>query len=77
MRLRYTGALPTTLIGVGSLDPGDVFEVPDDQAERWTRRADVEEAPAETPPTKSRKALKSTDPTTAPKEGSSGVPDDH
>lgn len=84
MRLRYTGAQPTTFIGVGGLDPGDAFDVPDDEAERWLRRPDVDEAPAAAPTVKPRKAPKppaSTEETNAasaaPEEVSGAVPDDH
>lgn len=76
MKLRYTGALPITFIGVGSLDPGSEFEVPDDQAERWSRRSDVEEVPAETPPTKSRKTSDKTAVPADTKESTDGVSDD-
>lgn len=84
MRLRYTGALPTTFIGVAALDPGDEFDLPDDQAERWLRRPDVEEVPADTPPARPRKTPKTPTPTdkqtaasAAPEEESGVVPDDH
>jgi hypothetical protein len=81
MRLRYAGAQPVTFIGVGALNPDDVFEVPDDQADGWLRRADVEEAAADTQTAKARKAPKT--PTdkhiaapAAPEEAP-GVPHDH
>jgi hypothetical protein len=42
--LRYTGNGPTTFsdLRIGMVEPGDVFGVPDDQAEAYTRRADIE-----------------------------------
>lgn len=42
--LRYTGNGPTTFsdLRIGMVEPGDVFGVPDDQAEPYTRRADIE-----------------------------------
>jgi hypothetical protein len=43
-RLRYTGVQATTFHapGVGHLEPGAEFEVPACDAERFTRRADVD-----------------------------------
>lgn len=45
-RLRYTGELPKSFTEneVGEAAPGDVFEVPVDQAERYLRRPDIEDA---------------------------------
>lgn len=45
-RLRYTGERPQAFTehGVGHLEPGAEFEVPEDQAERYLRRGDVEDA---------------------------------
>lgn len=47
MKLRYTG--PDTIsfltAGVGEVEPGAQFTVPDEIAEAFTRRADVEEVP--------------------------------
>lgn len=42
--LRYTGEYPTTFaeFRIGMVEPGDEFGVPDDQAETYTRRADIE-----------------------------------
>ena len=48
VRLRYTGDQATTFPhhGIGEIEPGGTFEVPAGDAERFTRRADVEpEAP--------------------------------
>lgn len=44
--LRYTGDGPTTFADfrIGMVEPGDEFGVPDDQAEAYTRRADIEVA---------------------------------
>jgi hypothetical protein len=44
VRLRYTGEHPVSFTGhgVGHVEPGDEFEVPADDAGRFTRRADVE-----------------------------------
>lgn len=54
--LRYIGERPTTFsdFRIGMVETGDVFGVPDDQAEAYTRRADIEvvgepEATAEAP----------------------------
>lgn len=45
-RLRYTGKHPKTFIdhGIGEVDEGAEFDVPVDQAERFTRRSDIEHA---------------------------------
>lgn len=51
MRLRYVGAGSTTFIGVGEVEPGAEFVVPDNQAEGFLRRPDVEEAPPQPDPT--------------------------
>lgn len=42
-RFRYTGTHATVFItgGVGEVQPGDTFEVPDDIAEQFSRRDDV------------------------------------
>ena len=42
--LRYIGERPTTFsdLRIGIVETGDVFGVPDDQAEPYTRRADIE-----------------------------------
>lgn len=89
MLLRYVGVQATTFMTVGELQPGVEFDVPDDQAEGFLRRADVEEAPPSAPPpqpaAKPRKAAKSASTTeqldaavAAPEEGESrAVPDDH
>lgn len=47
MRLRYTGPVPTTFVthGVGEVDTGGEFEVPDDEAVGFLARPDVELAP--------------------------------
>lgn len=43
-RLRFTGEEPVTFHhpGVGYTEPGGEFTVPEEDAERFTRRADVE-----------------------------------
>lgn len=46
VRLRYTGTHPQAFTEAGHLEPGDEFEVPEDQAERYLRRPDIEEAEA-------------------------------
>jgi hypothetical protein len=45
VKLRYTGPLTVTFhtAGVGEVEPGAEFTVPDDLAESFTRRSDVEE----------------------------------
>ena len=45
-KLRYTGerAQAFTEHGIGELQPGDEFTVPADQATRYTRRPDIEDA---------------------------------
>lgn len=47
MKLRYTGPNTITFLtaGVGEVEPGAEFTVPDDSAEVFTRRADIEEVP--------------------------------
>lgn len=42
--LRYIGGNSTTFQGIGEVEPGDVFAVPDSEAEGYTRRSDVEYA---------------------------------
>jgi hypothetical protein len=44
VRLRYTGTYQKTFMdhGIGQVEEGAEFDVPEDQAERFTRRADVE-----------------------------------
>lgn len=79
MRLRYIGAGPITFAEAGELEPGDEFTVPDDQADGYLRRADIEEAPPEPEPDPApakapRKASKTTPTDTAaasaaPEEG--------
>lgn len=65
MRLRYIGAGPVTFVEAGELEPGDEFTVPDDLADGWLRRADIEETPSEPEPepapARSRKAPKITE----------------
>lgn len=66
MRLRYTGAQATTFMSVGEFQSGDVFTVPDEQAEGFLRRPDVEEAPDPEPepgPAAKLRKPKSTAPT--------------
>jgi hypothetical protein len=48
VRLRYTGDQATTFThhGIGEVEPGAEFEVPAADAQRFTRRADVELAEA-------------------------------
>lgn len=45
MKLRYVGVTPITFIteGVGEVEPGDEFSVPDELASAFLSRADVEE----------------------------------
>jgi hypothetical protein len=47
MRLRYIGVSPVAFNHpmVGAVEPGDEFEVPDDQTEPLLRRADVVQVP--------------------------------
>jgi hypothetical protein len=40
--LRYTGVQATTFMDAGHVEPGGKFEVPDEAAERYLRRPDVE-----------------------------------
>lgn len=44
--LRYTGERKQafTELGIGELEKGAEFNVPEDQAERYLRRADIEDA---------------------------------
>ena len=81
MRLRYVGAQATTFIGVGEVEPGALFDVPDDQAQGFLRRPDVVEGPPVSAPepdlapaaAKTRKTAKTTDQqiaaVAAPEEG--------
>lgn len=64
--LRYTGELAKTFLDhcIGQVEPGGTFEVPAGEAERFTRRADVEVAEAAPPKAVKAKA--------APKEEASG-----
>ena len=50
MRLRYIGAGPVTFVEEGELEPGAEFTVPDDEADGWLRRDDIEETPSEPEP---------------------------
>lgn len=45
-RLRYTGSRRQSFTenGVGEVEAGAEFEVPEDQAERYLRRGDIEDA---------------------------------
>jgi hypothetical protein len=66
VRLRYIGASPITFVEAGELEPGAEFNVPDDQADGYLRRDDIEEAPPEpepdpAPAKASRKASKPTE----------------
>jgi hypothetical protein len=48
--LRYTGPGPVLFTSIGlEVAPGDEFEVPDEGAEAFTRRADIEAAAPERP----------------------------
>ena len=48
MKLRYVGITPVTFTqsSVGEVAPGDVFEVPDDQAEAFLAHGLIEQVPA-------------------------------
>lgn len=48
-RIRYHGAYPTTFLDVGPVVSGQIFPVRDDEAERYTRRADCSLEPDEDP----------------------------
>lgn len=51
MRLRYTGASPVSFVTLGfGVEPGEEFEVPDEVAAGFIRRADIEVADAPKPP---------------------------
>lgn len=45
MKLRYTGPSATTFSGIGEVLVGAVFEVPDEDAEAYTGRGDIEIVP--------------------------------
>lgn len=47
MRVRYTGPIPTMFIGVGEVEPGGEFDVPDEVADRYLQHGHIE--PAGTP----------------------------
>lgn len=73
MLLRYTGPVPVTFVGLGvTVEPGDTFEAPDEQAAAFTARADVEQAPAE-PKARSRRA-KADDPPAPDPAGDPATP---
>lgn len=44
VKLRYTGERPVSFLdhGIGTVEKGGEFEVPAEEAERFTRRSDVE-----------------------------------
>lgn len=56
MKLRYTGPIATTFITarVGVVEPGGEFEVPDEMAEQFTRRPDIEQVAEQTKTTASK-----------------------
>lgn len=61
MRLRYTGPLTVTFhtAGVGEVEPGAEFTVPDEMVESFTCRSDIEEVAAasvEVRPTNKKKS---------------------
>lgn len=64
MRLRYVGATPTTFItgSVGSVEPGDEFNVPDELASAFQARADVEEVAEKVAEKVTRKRSRSEEP---------------
>lgn len=76
MKLRYTGPAPTTFMthGVGEIDTGSEFEVPDDEAQSFLARPDVEPV-AESPRalTKGRKQ----DPQVLPAPADGQTPDNN
>lgn len=46
MRLRYTGAIPVMFTtAVGEVEPDAEFDVPDDEADAYTGRPDIEQVP--------------------------------
>lgn len=53
--LRYTGPIATEFYdgerSLGEIAPGGEFDVPDEIAERFTRRGDVEDVTVDGPPT--------------------------
>lgn len=48
--LRYTGVQAVTFIGYGEVMPGGTFPVPDEDAEKFTGRTDIEIVPPEPEP---------------------------
>lgn len=57
MRLRYTGPVPITFPAVGvETEPGDEFDVPDEDAAGFLSRADVESVPDPEPEAEAPKA---------------------
>lgn len=66
MLLRYTGPGPVTFTDprVGEVHPGDVFEVPDDEADAFTSRADV--GPNTAPPRPRTRRTAPPDPAPSP-----------
>lgn len=84
MLLRYVGPHPITFADprVGEVTPGQEFETPDDLADSFTSRADVEQVEA-APAPRTRKAKAAaglpSDDTTAQttEEAGDAVPDDH
>lgn len=71
MKLRYTGIIPTTFIGLGrEVQPDEVFDVLDEESEGLLVRSDIEEV-------KEPKPAKKTAPKPPTKETPDAVPDDH
>lgn len=43
LKLKYTGSVTASLMGINAeLNPGDTFSVPDDMAESFLQRSDME-----------------------------------
>lgn len=56
--IKWLGPGNVTIEGVTGLkQTGDVFDVPDDQVERYTRRADVELVSSDQPTTTSKPTI--------------------
>lgn len=66
MKLKYTGPSAVVFLtgGIGEVGPDGVFTVPDDVAETYVRRSDVEAVEEKRPARKPKGAVPVTAPTT-------------
>jgi hypothetical protein len=76
LRLRYVGLVPTTFMhsAVGEVQPGGVFAVPDEDADGFLARRDVEQAPEPEAEARPRKAAIAVKPAVEPAPASKPEP---